>query len=130
MAGKNEPGFNVKFDPPEERSTAMIEKVTITDRAAEKIRKLLAGAAAGHGLRVTVVEGGCSGFEYKMELGLPELEDEVFEKDGARVFIDAQSILHLSGTELDYKDELMQSAFVFNNPNIKGTCGCGTSFHT
>jgi iron-sulfur cluster assembly accessory protein len=42
----------------------------------------------------------------------------------------AQSILHLSGTELDYKDELMQSAFVFNNPNIKGTCGCGTSFHT
>jgi iron-sulfur cluster assembly accessory protein len=130
MAGKNDPGINVKFDPPEERSTAMIEKVTITDRAAEKIRKLLAGAAAGHGLRVTVVEGGCSGFEYKMELGLPELEDEVFEKDGARVFIDAQSILHLSGTELDYKDELMQSAFVFNNPNIKGTCGCGTSFHT
>jgi iron-sulfur cluster assembly protein len=130
MAGKNEPGINVKFDPPEERSTAMIEKVTITDRAAEKIRKLLAGAAAGHGLRVTVVEGGCSGFEYKMELGLPGLEDEVFEKDGARVFIDAQSILHLSGTELDYKDELMQSAFVFNNPNIKGTCGCGTSFHT
>jgi iron-sulfur cluster assembly protein len=130
MAGKNEPGINVKFDPPEERSTAMIEKVTITDRAAEKIRKLLAGVAAGHGLRVTVVEGGCSGFEYKMELGLPELEDEVFEKDGARVFIDAQSILHLSGTELDYKDELMQSAFVFNNPNIKGTCGCGTSFHT
>ena len=129
MAGKNEPGINVKFDPPEERSTAMIEKVTITDRAAEKIRKLLAGAAE-HGLRVTVVEGGCSGFEYKMELGLPELEDEVFEKDGARVFIDAQSILHLSGTELDYKDELMQSAFVFNNPNIKGTCGCGTSFHT
>ena len=43
---------------------------------------------------------------------------------------DAKSILHLSGTELDYKDELMQSAFVFNNPNIKGTCGCGTSFHT
>ena len=108
----------------------MMGKVTITDRAAEKIHKLLADAAAGHGLRVTVVEGGCSGFEYKMELGLPELEDEVFEKNGARVFIDAQSILHLSGTELDYKDELMQSAFVFNNPNIKGTCGCGTSFHT
>jgi len=108
----------------------MMGKVTITDRAAEKIHKLLADAAAGHGLRVTVVEGGCSGFEYKMELGLPEAEDEVFEKDGAHVFIDAKSILHLSGTELDYKDELMQSAFVFNNPNSKGTCGCGTSFHT
>jgi len=131
MAGKNEPGIKVKFGPPEDsRFTAMMGKVTITDRAAEKIHKLLAGAAAGHGLRVTVVEGGCSGFEYKMELGLPEPEDEVFEEDGARVFIDAKSILHLSGTELDYKDELMQSAFVFNNPNIKGTCGCGTSFHT
>ncbi|HEX7296630.1 MAG TPA: iron-sulfur cluster assembly accessory protein, partial [Pyrinomonadaceae bacterium] len=68
--------------------------------------------------------------EYKMELGFPKPEDEVFEKNGARVFIDAKSILHLSGTELDYKDELMQSAFVFNNPNIKGTCGCGISFHT
>ncbi|HEY1236077.1 MAG TPA: iron-sulfur cluster assembly accessory protein [Candidatus Binatia bacterium] len=108
----------------------MMGKLTITDQAAEKIHKLLAGAAAGHGLRVTVVEGGCSGFEYKMELGFREAEDEVFEKDGARVFIDPQSILRLSGTELDYKDELMQSAFVFNNPNIKGTCGCGTSFHT
>jgi iron-sulfur cluster assembly protein len=108
----------------------MIGKVTITDRAAAKICKLLAGAAAGQGLRVRVVEGGCSGFEYKMELGCSEAEDEVIEKDGARVFIDAKSILHLSGTELDYKDELMQSAFVFNNPNIKGTCGCGISFHT
>ena len=108
----------------------MTGKVTITDRAAEKIRKLLAGATAGYGLRVRVVEGGCSGFEYKMELGFPEAEDEVFEKDGARVFIDAKSILHLNGTELDYEDELMQSAFVFNNPNIKGTCGCGISFHT
>ena len=108
----------------------MTGKVTMTDRAAEKIRKLLFGVTAGYGLRVRVVEGGCSGFEYRMELGFPEAEDEVIEKDGARVFIGAESILHLNGTELDYKDELMQSAFVFNNPNIKGTCGCGISFHT
>lgn len=108
----------------------MTGEITITDRAAEKIRKLLAAAAEGQGLRVKVVAGGCSGFEYKMDIGFPEAEDEVFEKNGARVLLGAKSILHLNGTEMDYKDELMQSGFVFNNPNAKGTCGCGTSFST
>jgi len=106
----------------------MVEGITITDRAAEKIRALLAGAKQGHGLRVKVVEGGCSGFEYKMEIDSPAADDQVFDKDGARVLLGAKSILHLNGTEMDYKDELMQSGFVFNNPNAKGTCGCGTSF--
>ena len=108
----------------------MAGEITITDRAAEKICKLLAEAPEGNGLRVRVVEGGCSGYEYKMEIGLPVPEDEVLEKNGARVLLDAKSILHLNGTEFDYKDELMQSGFVFNNPNVKGTCGCGTSFST
>jgi iron-sulfur cluster assembly accessory protein len=103
-------------------------EITITDRAAEKIRVLLAAAKEGDGLRVKVVEGGCSGFEYKMDIDSPEADDQVVEKNGARVLLGAKSILHLSGTELDYKDELMQSGFVFNNPNVKGTCGCGTSF--
>jgi iron-sulfur cluster assembly protein len=105
-------------------------EITITDRAAEKIRVLLAAAKEGHGLRVKVVEGGCSGFEYKMDIDSPEADDQVVEENGARVLLGAKSILHLSGTELDYKDELMQSGFVFNNPNVKGTCGCGTSFST
>ena len=105
-------------------------KITITDRAAEKIRALLAGANEGHGLRVNVVEGGCSGFEYKMAIDTPEAEDQVFEKNGARIMLDSKSILQLNGTELDYKSELMQSGFVFNNPNVKHTCGCGTSFNT
>jgi len=108
----------------------MVGQITITDRAAEKIRKLLAEAPEGNGLRVRIVEGGCSCYEYKMEIGLPVPEDEVLEKNGARVLLDAKSILHLNGTEFDYKDELMQSGFVFNNPNVKGTCGCGTSFST
>jgi iron-sulfur cluster assembly protein len=106
----------------------MVGGITITDRAAEKIRALLAGAKQGNGLRVKVVEGGCSGFEYKMEIDSPAADDQVFDKDGARVLLGAKSILHLNGTEMDYKDELMQSGFVFNNPNAKGTCGCGTSF--
>jgi iron-sulfur cluster assembly protein len=108
----------------------MVGDIIVTDRAAQKIRSLLGGTAEGQGLRVKVVEGGCSGFEYKMAIDFPGSEDQVFEKDGARVLLDAKSILHLNGSELDYKDELMQSGFVFNNPNVKGTCGCGTSFST
>jgi iron-sulfur cluster assembly protein len=106
----------------------MVGEITITERAAEKIRVLLAGAKEGHGLRVKVVEGGCSGFEYKMDIDSPRADDQVFEKNAARVLLDPKTILHLNGTEMDYKDELMQSGFVFNNPNVKGTCGCGTSF--
>jgi iron-sulfur cluster assembly protein len=108
----------------------MIGEITMTDRAAEKIRVLLAGAKEGNGLRVKVIEGGCSGFEYKMDIDSPEADDQVFEKDRARIMLDSKSILHLNGTELDYKTQLMQSGFVFNNPNVKGTCGCGTSFST
>jgi iron-sulfur cluster assembly accessory protein len=108
----------------------MAGEITITDRAAGRIRTILAGAPQGHGLRVKVVDGGCSGFEYKMDIHPPEAEDLVFEKDGARVLIASETLAHLSGTELDYRNELMQSGFVFNNPNVKGTCGCGTSFRT
>ena len=102
--------------------------ITMTDRAAEKIQQLLAGKDKGNGLRVKIVAGGCSGFEYKMAIDGPAPEDEVFERSGARILLDPESFTHLNGTELDYKNELMQSGFVFNNPNVKGTCGCGTSF--
>jgi len=105
----------------------MTAKITITDRAAEAIR-LIIGTKYGHGLRVKVVEGGCSGLEYKMAIDSAATEDRVFGKDGAHVLLDPKSMLHLSGTELDYQSGLMQSGFVFNNPNAKGTCGCGTSF--
>ena len=106
----------------------MIEEITLSDRAAEKIRQLLAGTSDGNGLRLKVVAGGCSGFEYKMAIDAPAAGDRVFEKNGARILLDANSAVHLNRTELDYKDDLMQSGFVFINPNVKGTCGCGTSF--
>ena len=108
----------------------MVGEITITDRAAEKVKELLAQANEGRGLRVKVVEGGCTGLEYRLDIDTPQTGDQVFEKDGARVLLDPKSILHLNGTELDYKSELMQSSFVFNNPNAKQTCGCGTSFST
>ena len=106
----------------------MVGDITMTDRAAERIRGLLARAKEGQGLRVKIVAGGCSGFEYKIVIDAPAAEDEVFERSGARILLDPESFTHLNGTELDYKDELMHSGFVFNNPNAKATCGCGTSF--
>jgi iron-sulfur cluster insertion protein len=103
--------------------------VSITDHAAEKIKQLLAAEKReGQGLRLKVVEGGCSGFENKMDFDAPCAEDKVFEKDGAKVLVDMKSLLYLNGTELDYKEGLMQSGFVLQNPNVKWTCGCGTSF--
>ena len=108
----------------------MAGDVTISERAAARIKELLAETEQGRGLRIRVVEGGCSGLEYKLDIDTPQTGDQIFEKDGARVLLDSKSIHHLKGTELDYKSERMQSSFVFNNPNAKRTCGCGTSFTT
>ena len=103
--------------------------VILTDRAAARIKEVVASEnRAGQGLRVKVVGGGCSGLQYKVDFDLPKGTDKVFEKDGAKLLVDMKSLLYLSGTELDYKDELMQSGFVFQNPNVKRACGCGASF--
>lgn len=103
--------------------------ISLTDRAAARIRELLAAEKKEEqGLRVKVVGGGCSGLQYRLGFDLPKQTDKIFEKDGAKVLVDMKSLLYLAGTELDYKDELMQSGFVFQNPNVKKSCGCGTSF--
>lgn len=104
--------------------------VSITENAASKIKQLLAAEDQKdkEGLRLKVVGGGCSGLQYKMDLDAARPGDKVFEKDGAKILVDMKSLLYLNGTELDYKEELMQSGFVFQNPNVKRACGCGTSF--
>lgn len=103
--------------------------IHITDRAAARIKELLAADnKEDQGLRVKVVGGGCSGLQYKMNFDLPKATDKIFEKEGVKVLVDMKSLLYLTGTELDYKDELMQSGFVFQNPNVKKSCGCGASF--
>ena len=103
--------------------------ISLTDRAAARINELSAtDSRGGQGLRVKVVGGGCSGLQYKVDFDMPKATDKIFEKDGAKVLVDMKSLLYLTGTELDYKDELMQSGFVFQNPNIKKACGCGASF--
>ncbi|MBI4489588.1 MAG: iron-sulfur cluster assembly accessory protein [Deltaproteobacteria bacterium] len=107
----------------------MAAGIGITDRAAEKIKEFLAAEnREGQGLRLKVVGGGCSGLQYKLDFDEQRAGDRVFEKQGAKVLVDMKSLLYLNGTELDFKEELMESGFVFQNPNVKRACGCGASF--
>ena len=103
--------------------------ITLSDAAVAKIRSLVPDEETeDRGLRVKVVGGGCSGLSYKMDLDQKRDGDRVFERDGARIIVDRKSYLYLNGTELDYADDLMQSGFNLQNPNVKRSCGCGASF--
>jgi len=103
--------------------------VSITDRAVKRIKEILAAENRdGQGLRLKVVGGGCSGLQYKVDFDMEKAGDRIFEKEGAKVLVDMKSLLYLAGTELDYKEGLMESGFVFQNPNVKRACGCGASF--
>jgi iron-sulfur cluster assembly protein len=101
--------------------------ITLSDNAVSKILNLV-GNDATKGLRVKVVGGGCSGLQYRMDLDEERTGDKVFERDGARLLVDRKSFLYLNGTELDYAEELMTSGFNLRNPNVKRSCGCGSSF--
>ena len=105
--------------------------IAITETAARKMRTLMAkqGVSEG-GLRVGVKGGGCSGLSYTFAWEKQaRTGDEVFDgPDGARLFVDKKSLLYLNGTVLDYDTSLIGTGFVFNNPNAKATCGCGSSF--
>ena len=99
----------------------------VSDRAAARIAEI--AAPTGASLRVAVLAGGCSGFQYKFDLDSETQPDDlVIENGGARVVVDPASLDLLAGSELDYKDELMGSYFAVRNPNATSACGCGTSF--
>jgi iron-sulfur cluster assembly protein len=103
--------------------------IEMTDQAAAKIQRLAAEKGlADAGLRVKVVGGGCSGLTYKMDLDQVRQGDKVFEHGGAKLVVDRKSFLYLNGTILDYQDGLMASGFNLQNPNVKRSCGCGSSF--
>lgn len=107
----------------------MAAGVNITEQAAARIKGLVeASEETKVGLRLKVVGGGCSGLQYKMDLDNPRPTDRIFEREGAKVIVDLKSLLYLNGTELDYRENLMESGFVFQNPNVKRSCGCGASF--
>jgi iron-sulfur cluster assembly protein len=103
--------------------------IDITPKAVEKIRKTLEANHVEGGFRLGVVGGGCSGLSYKFKLEpQPRDTDNIFEYDGVKVFVDPKSYEHLKGMTLDFTETLMESAFVFHNPNAKKSCSCGKSF--
>jgi len=101
----------------------------VSSRAAERIAEIVAADGTAAALRVAVLAGGCSGFQYKFELDrAPQADDMVIEHAGARVLVDPASLDLLAGAELHYTDQLMGSHFMVRNPNATSACGCGTSF--
>src|ERR1700736_1253391 len=105
--------------------------VRLTDKAAAMIRETIEREnLAGSGLRVAVVGGVCSGFQYSLDIDKEERPgDQVFEVNGVKCFVDPMSSMYLMGVEVDYVDgQFGQSGFSFKNPNAKATCGCGSSF--
>jgi iron-sulfur cluster assembly accessory protein len=112
----------------EDAKTTM-KGVEISDAAARRITKIVAGDPGKIGLRVSVEGGGCSGFSYKFDLVDSKNDDEVaIEKDGATVFIDDISLVYMGGSVIDFVDDLMGQSFQIRNPNAVASCGCGTSF--
>ena len=104
--------------------------IHVTEKAAAQVKALMAKEGLeGHGLRVSVAGGGCSGLSYRLNFEKQPAEgDKVFEEHGVRVFMDQKSLVVLNGTTLDFTDGLSGTGFVFNNPNAKSSCGCGSSF--
>ncbi len=103
--------------------------VTLTDRAAERVREILSGAEKPYaGLRVGVKNGGCAGQEYVLSYAeAADPLDEVVEDKGVTIFVEPKSVLFLIGSEIDYEVAKLASRFVFRNPNETDACGCGES---
>ncbi len=105
--------------------------ITLTPAAVERVRHFIAGRPELVGMRLGVKRTGCSGWGYDVEVAEQiGRDDTVFEQDGVRVVVDAQSLPLVQGTEIDFVRRGLNSEFVFHNPNATGECGCGESFTT
>jgi iron-sulfur cluster assembly protein len=104
--------------------------IQLTPVAIGKVKEILsAQEPQPQGLRISVVGGGCSGFNYSMAFeNAAGMLDKTYEFEGLKVFIDQASMLYLDGAEVDYVETLEGAGFKFNNPNVRSTCGCGSSF--
>jgi iron-sulfur cluster assembly accessory protein len=103
--------------------------ITVSERAARRIGEILKGEPAGTMLRVSVEGGGCSGFQYKFDTERAQAEgDLVIARDGATVLIDPVSVQYMAGSEIDFVEDLIGTAFKVKNPKATASCGCGTSF--
>ena len=102
--------------------------MTLTDKAADRVREIIASRDGALGIRVGVKKGGCAGMEYTVDLVTEaKAGDDVIEKDGAKVFIAPEAVLFLLGTQMDFEVTTLRTGFVFNNPNQTSACGCGES---
>ena len=109
--------------------TSTSAEVTLSERAAKRIARILSAEPGGTALRVSVSGGGCSGFQYGFDLDATRTsEDLVVERDGAVVLVDAVSLPFMGGAEIDFVDSLIGQSFQIHNPNATASCGCGTSF--
>src|SRR4051794_34478166 len=107
----------------------MTNSVSVSERAARRISRILQSEPSGSMLRISVEGGGCSGFQYKFGFVTERQEDDVaIVGEGATVLIDEMSLQYMQGAELDYVEDLIGSAFKINNPQAVAACGCGTSF--
>jgi iron-sulfur cluster assembly accessory protein len=104
--------------------------ISLTPNAVSKVKEIMAQQnPTPAGLRVGVVGGGCSGFSYSMSFeNSAGMMDKVFDMEGLKVFVDATSVMYLDGCRVDYVETLEGAGFKFENPNVKSTCGCGSSF--
>jgi iron-sulfur cluster assembly accessory protein len=107
--------------------------ITLTERAATELKDLMQSQEqAGSALRVWVQGGGCSGLSYGMALDseAPDESDQIFEHDGIKIYVDALSLNYMSGSSVDYVDDVLGGGFKIENPNAVSSCGCGSSFKT
>jgi iron-sulfur cluster insertion protein len=109
---------------------AMAGALGLTEIAADKVREIREAEAieAHYGLRVKVMGGGCAGFQYDLYFDEHADGDYVFESNDVRLYGDQMSFMYLMGTQIDYVEGLQGAGFKFNNPNVTGSCGCGSSF--
>lgn|SRR5690606_18348393 len=103
--------------------------ITLTDTAARHVQSQLANRGKGLGIRVGITTTGCSGMAYVLEfVDEVQPEDQVFDSQGVKVVVDPKSLVYIDGTVMDYKKTGVNEGFAFQNPNVKGECGCGESF--
>jgi iron-sulfur cluster assembly protein len=116
--------------PAQSVDTASLPDVQLTPTAIDMVRKMRAkeGLGAEHGMRIGVVGGGCSGFQYSLKFDTKQEDDRVTDFDGVLVLVDEISLPYIAGTTLDYVEGLHGAGFRFDNPRASRTCGCGSSF--
>src|SRR5579885_1494314 len=111
-----------------EQTTTDPGLVSVSERAAEEIKKLIANEPDKTGLRLEIRGGGCSGMSYGLRFDKAQEKDHVVEQHGVKVLIDPKSAIYLKGTIVDFESGLHGKGFVIKNPQAKGNCGCGQSF--